>query len=98
MLFHSDPKRADIATEYSVATKSIAPAADGIAPSNSRVLLQYLVLIGELLLLLKVIQVFEIEGRRQLFPLMCLVTGGFIIHHWLSAPFRPRFFLILSFA
>ena len=83
--------------QTSIVDTTNAPAANRVERPAARLPLKYLLLLCELLLLLKVVQVFEIEGRRNLLSLMCLAVGGFAIHYQLSAKFRPGFFLFLSF-
>jgi hypothetical protein len=60
--------------------------------------MRFLVVAGQLLLILAVIYLFDVEGRRYFFPVMCLAVGGFVVHAWLPARFRLGFFTLLSLA
>src|SRR5262245_36142598 len=64
--------------------------------AKSRMPFIFLLQIGQLLLILKVIQIFAIEERRDLLTLMCLVTAGFIIHRRLADAYRAPLLVALT--
>src|SRR5262249_2769265 len=47
-------------------------------------------------LILAVIQQYEIEATKSLFPVLCLAVAGFVVHVWLPRRFRITFFVLLS--
>ena len=59
---------------------------------------KFLLLMVELLLIAGIVYVFEIEGRRLLFPVLCVMIGGFAVNTWLPTAFRMGFFACLSVA
>jgi hypothetical protein len=59
---------------------------------------RFLVVCGELALVLVAVRLFKIEEQRSFFVLMCLAAGGFVVHAWLPTRFRLAFFCLLSLA
>ncbi len=55
-----------------------------------------LMLLFELVLVAAVVYLFNIEGQRHFFPVLCLIVGGFAIHTCLPERYRLHFFALLS--
>ena len=53
-------------------------------------------LLLELLLIAAVVFLFQIELHRHFFPVLCLITIGFVLHTWLPSERRLAFFAALS--
>jgi hypothetical protein len=56
----------------------------------------FAVICCELILLLCVVQRFDIEGTKHFFPLLCLTGAGFALHAWLPRRCQLWFFALLS--
>ncbi|MCC7337167.1 MAG: SGNH/GDSL hydrolase family protein [Pirellulaceae bacterium] len=59
---------------------------------------RFLLLLLELVLISAVVYLFNIEGRRHFFQVLCVIVGGFAIHTWLPMRYRLPFFALLSIA
>ena len=57
---------------------------------------RFLMLLLELVLVAAVVYLFNIEGQRHFFPVLCLIVGGFAIHTLLPSGYRLHFFALLS--
>ncbi len=57
---------------------------------------KFLLLLFELALITAVVYLFNIEGRRHFFQVLCVIVGGFAIHTWLPMRYRLAFFALLS--
>ncbi|HXG11383.1 MAG TPA: hypothetical protein VNK04_16635 [Gemmataceae bacterium] len=73
--------------------------------SSPGAVFRFLVICGELALILVTIRLFQIDIRlskvgeqHPFFILMCLAAGGFVVHAWLPPRFRLAFFCLLSAA
>lgn len=49
-------------------------------------------------LILAAVHLFDIEGRRHFFAVLCLAVVGFAVHAWLPRPWRTSLFVALSAA
>ncbi len=65
-------------------------------PSSGGVPTKFLFVMAELLLAAGIVYLFDIEGQRLLFPVMCVMIGGFAVHTWLPKTYRMGFFACLS--
>jgi hypothetical protein len=59
---------------------------------------RFLVVAGELALIVLAIHLFQIESHRPLRAVMALALGGFLVHAWLPLRYRLPFFCLLSLA
>ncbi|MFO0843087.1 MAG: hypothetical protein U0797_11945 [Gemmataceae bacterium] len=51
---------------------------------------------AQLGLILVIVYSFEVAAQNQLFPVLCLAVGGFLIHAWVPVRWRPALFPLVS--
>jgi hypothetical protein len=56
----------------------------------------YLLVVLQLALILAVVHRFELAERNHLFAILCVATGGFLVHACLPTRLRLPFFIVLS--
>jgi len=56
----------------------------------------FLLVAGQLALVLAVVRLFEIAERSHFFAVACLAAGGYLVHAWLPPRLRAPFFCLLS--
>jgi hypothetical protein len=74
---------------------------DGAPPATNRAFAPselggFLLVAGQLALVLAVVWLFEIAERSHFFAVACLAAGGYLVHAWLPPRLRAPFFCLLS--
>jgi hypothetical protein len=74
-------------------TSPTAPTSD---PTLADRLRASLVVGAQLGLILVIVYTFEVAAQNHFFPVLCLAAGGFLVHVWLPARWRPALFPLVS--